>query len=35
VKVSVFEYVPVRRASLDPIDCWTSIVTASLLTGPL
>ena len=34
VKVSVFEYVPVRSGSLEPIDCWKSIVTGSLLIGP-
>ena len=34
VKVSDFEYVPVRSGSLEPIDCLRSIVTPSLLTGP-
>ena len=34
VKVSAFEYVPVRSGSLEPIDCWRSTVTLSLLTGP-
>jgi hypothetical protein len=33
VKTSVFEYVPVRRASVEPTDWRTLIVTASLLTG--
>ena len=35
VKVSVFEYEPVRSGSLAPIDCRKSIATASLLTGPV
>src|SRR5690242_7206302 len=35
VNVSVFEYDPVRSASLAPIDCLNSIVTASLDTGAL
>jgi hypothetical protein len=34
VKVSVFEYVPVRSGSSAAIDCSKPIATASLLTGP-
>ena len=34
VKVSVLLYVPVRSASLEPIDCRNDSVTGSLLTGP-
>ena len=33
VNVSVLAYVPVRSASLAPIDCRNCSVTASLLTG--
>ena len=35
VNVSVFAYVPVRSASLAPIDCLKPSVTASLDIGPL
>src|SRR4051794_37806495 len=35
VKVSVLEYVPVRRASVAPMACLNDIVTVSLLTGAL
>ena len=35
VSVSVLAYVPVRSASLAPMDCLNSIVTASLETGPV